>query len=287
MREIRGAETTLRVMLATARHDQQLSDALILPNLEKDRSFFYDPVTHQLRPAYHWYGEFLQNVPCRLRHAAAPVQKTHRANPRRTRAQPLNRTPAAKPPPMHTSPSSAFQTRLVFLAALAALLPGPVAVRAQTTSPSPTPTGVLTGLANFWRCQLPGGVYLVALRNIQSVSSHEYIVDGAARVTEVTVATASSVEARFYYLEPVGANAASPVAGAASTLQGLQQRVQDLATSHAPVEPVWEKVVKNYPTTTHAHTVEFRLTTLANLQQIEQSLEQAWISGKGVSLQSE
>ena len=58
VREIKGAETTLRVMLATARHDQQLSDALILPNLEKDRSFFYDPATHQLRPAYHWYGEF-------------------------------------------------------------------------------------------------------------------------------------------------------------------------------------------------------------------------------------
>ena len=145
---------------------------------------------------------------------------------------------------MHTYPSSPIQTRLIFLAALAAWLFGPAAaVRAQTASPSPspTPTGTFTGLANFWRCQLPGGVYLVALRNIQSVSSHEYIVDGAARVTEVTVATASSVEARFYYLEPVGASAASPLAGAASTLQGLQQRVQDFAISHAPVEPIWEK----------------------------------------------
>ena len=58
VREIRDTETTIRVMLATARHDQQLSDALILPNLEKDRSFFYDPATHQLRPTYRWYGEF-------------------------------------------------------------------------------------------------------------------------------------------------------------------------------------------------------------------------------------
>lgn len=58
VRDIKDVETTIRVMLATARHDQQLSDALILPNLEKGRDFFYDPATHQLRPAYHWYGDF-------------------------------------------------------------------------------------------------------------------------------------------------------------------------------------------------------------------------------------
>ena len=175
--------------------------------------------------------------------------------------------------------------RLTFLAAL--MISSGAAVRAQ--DPSPTPSGTITaGVAGFWRCELPGGIFLVALRNIQSVSSHEYIVDGAARVTEVTVATASSVEARFYFLEPVGANAASPVGGsAAATLQSLQQRVQDLAATHSPMEPVWEKVIKNYPATTHAHTVEYRLSTKANLMQIEQSLEQAWVYNKGAALKSE
>ena len=51
------------------------------------------------------------------------------------------------------------------------------------------------------------------------------------------------------------------------------------------MEPVWEKVIKNYPATTHAHTVEFRLSSKANLQQIEQSLEQAWTYNKGASSQ--
>ena len=182
-----------------------------------------------------------------------------------------------------------MRTPLFFCLGIAAAFLLPChAIHAQGASPSPTPTGTTTGMANFWRCELPGGVYLVALRNIQSVSSHEYIVDGAARVTEVTVATASSVEARFYYLEPVGANAASPVGGSAmAQVAALQQRVQDLATTHSPVEPVWEKVIKNYPTTTHAHTVEFRLTTKENLAQIEQSLEQAWTTGKGASLKTE
>ena len=177
------------------------------------------------------------------------------------------------------------RSRAVFtLFALLATLPW--AVRAQDASPAPSPTGTtVTGPAGFWKCELPGGTFLVALRNLQSVSTHEYVVDGAARVTEVTVATASSVEARFYYLEPMTVRSTS--AAVPASIQTLQQRVTDLGTQRAPVEPVWEKVVKTYPTTTHAHTVEYRLTSLANLQQIYASLEQAWTTNKGVDLKTE
>ena len=162
----------------------------------------------------------------------------------------------------------------------------PHMVHAQDAAASPTPTGTtVNGPAGFWKCELPGGTFLVALRNLQSVSTHEYVVDGAARVTEVTIATASSVEARFYYLEPMTIKTTGGLAPA--SLQTLQQRVTDLATQRAPVEPVWEKVVKNYPTTTHAHTVEYRLTTKANLDQIYASLEQAWTTNKGVYLKTE
>ena len=58
VRDIRDTENTLRLIVATTRHDQQLSDTLVLPNLDKDRSFFYDPATHQLRPMYRWYSRF-------------------------------------------------------------------------------------------------------------------------------------------------------------------------------------------------------------------------------------
>ncbi len=126
----------------------------------------------------------------------------------------------------------------------------------------------------------------MALRSIASISSHEYLVDAAARVTEVTVATNSSVEARFYFLEPLIPNSSSPLMPT-SALSVLQQHAQDLATTAAPVEKVWEKVVKTYPTSTHAHTVEYRLTSKANLQQLYSSLESAWTSGKGTSLKTE
>lgn len=172
----------------------------------------------------------------------------------------------------------------LFLTLLAALLPQ--VVRAQDAAPASAPTGTsVNGPAGFWKCDLPGGTFLVALRNIQSVSTHEYVVDGAARVTEVTVATASSVEARFYYLEPMAIKTTSGLAPA--SLQTLQQRVTDLATQRTPVEPIWEKVVKNYPTTTHAHTVEYRIGTKTNLEQIYQSLETSWTTNKGVYLKTE
>ena len=52
----------------------------------------------------------------------------------------------------------------------------------------------------FWKASLPGGEYMVSLSSISSIAKHTYVVDGAARVYEVTVADKSSAIARFYYL---------------------------------------------------------------------------------------
>ena len=60
VRELRDTEDTLRLMVGLARHDQQLSDTLVLPNLDKDRSVFYDPATRKLRPTYRWYADFFR-----------------------------------------------------------------------------------------------------------------------------------------------------------------------------------------------------------------------------------
>ena len=157
----------------------------------------------------------------------------------------------------------------------------------QRATPAATPTQTPASTSRpdaLWRCELPGGVYLVALRSIVSISSHEYAVDGMARVTEVNVATASTVEARFYFLEPMSSNSAS---APAATLEKLQQRVEELSASHPEIEAVWQKVVKNYPTTTHAHTVEYRLNSKSDLQSLYASLEQSWTTGKGVNFKTE
>lgn len=127
--------------------------------------------------------------------------------------------------------------------------------------------------AGFWRCELPGGIYTVSLPTVTSVSTHEYVVDGAARVTELTVGTTGAVVARFYYIEPLIPK--SPVGIGQTLLDKAQQRATEGA-NRTGTEEVWKKVVKNYPTTTHAHTVEYRLDSVDQVNKLQTSLEAAW-----------
>ena len=180
-----------------------------------------------------------------------------------------------------------YFSRTLFLASLAAsvcCLGANACAQTPAAATSATPQASSSSRPDaLWRCELPGGVYLVALRSVVSVSSHEFVVDGAARVTEVTVATTSTVEARFYYLEPLTTN--TPVS---SALEQLQQHVQDLSAAHVGANDApWQKVVKTYPTTTHAHTVEYRLASKSDLQSLRQSIEQAWTTGKGANFKIE
>ncbi|MDQ3197876.1 MAG: hypothetical protein M3Q46_01590 [Verrucomicrobiota bacterium] len=161
--------------------------------------------------------------------------------------------------------------RLAFLV----LLLVSVSVRAQTPSPSPSATPV-PQLA-YWRCELPGGTYEVAIRSIVSVSSHEYIVDGAARVNELNIDTQGNMAVRFYYIEPIAAK--SPVGVGQSAID----RISDLAKEAGQrVDPdkVWERVVKTYPTTTHAHSIEYRVESEDQLKQILSSAQGAFESGE-------
>jgi hypothetical protein len=169
---------------------------------------------------------------------------------------------------------------------LAALLP--VLVLAQVPQPKAPPSPKqppLPGMGSatptpptspIWKCTLPGGTYEVALRAISAVSSHEYLIDGGVRVTEVNIATNGSLLARFYYLEP-NTNIAPSLPGAA-VVDRAQSLVTD-AASRTGVD-VWQKVIKSYPTSTHAHTVEYRLTSKESLQALFSSAEQAFLTGK-------
>jgi hypothetical protein len=149
------------------------------------------------------------------------------------------------------------------------------AAQAQTPAPSATPTP--TAHIPIWRCELPGGSYEVAIRAVVSVSMHEYVVDGAARVNELNIDTDGNMAVRFYYLEPTAAK--SPVGLGQSAID----RATDLAKEAAGrmgADQVWDRVVKNYPTTTHAHTVEYRIGSEEQLKQIFASAQRAFESGR-------
>jgi hypothetical protein len=59
---LREVESTLRGGLSRITHYQNLSDALIFPNLDQDISFFYDPATKKLRKRFAEYPTVLQST---------------------------------------------------------------------------------------------------------------------------------------------------------------------------------------------------------------------------------
>jgi hypothetical protein len=57
---LRQVETTLRGGISLMTRAERLSDELIVPNLDQDTAFFYDPATKQLRPRFTRYAETIQ-----------------------------------------------------------------------------------------------------------------------------------------------------------------------------------------------------------------------------------
>jgi hypothetical protein len=167
------------------------------------------------------------------------------------------------------------------LAALGVLTAMPMWGQQPLPAPSATPP---PGAQPVWRCELPGGIYEVLLRAIVSVSSHEYIVDGTARVTEVNIDTNGSLAVRFYYLEPI--TATSPFGIGQATLDKAQELAKE-ALDRSGQGDIWKRVMKNYPTTTHARTVEYRIESKAELQKLFESAETAFRFGRNTTFKSQ
>ena len=60
LRALRNDESVIRWGLARMARYQKLSDELIVPNLDQDISFFYDPTTRKLRKRFEIYPEALE-----------------------------------------------------------------------------------------------------------------------------------------------------------------------------------------------------------------------------------
>jgi hypothetical protein len=133
----------------------------------------------------------------------------------------------------------------------------------------------------------PGiGSYVVRLDLIASAALHEYVVDGVSLVTETTIDTEGNNTARFYFVEPIKKSDMAKAPGVAGEAQQWAQELQAdaaslMGASGADVNPLnqYKRVVKNYPTTTHAKTIEFRLSSKAEVQSIYQQVETALIKG--------
>lgn len=155
------------------------------------------------------------------------------------------------------------------------------ALMAQEAATTPEKPGDSAGANRFWQATLGSGHYMVALDRISSVSRHKYVLDGAVIVDEVTVDALGQSLARFYFITPISEAAKSN--GAASAVSSAVDRGREMIDKAAARvgSEVHEMVVKKFPETTHARTVEFRLMSEAELGALYESVRAAWESGRG------
>lgn len=164
------------------------------------------------------------------------------------------------------------------------------AVPGSTTTPSAKKDGVKDEETkdHWWDCTLPGGNFTVHVGKITSVSMHQYIVKSPAqsanaaplpsRVYEVNVATDTAQVTRFYYIESaVDGGQSNIVKTGIDRLNDVANRVADKTGS----AKFWQLVQKDYPQTTHAHTVEFRLDSKDDLDRLFGSVKRSWMVGRG------
>lgn len=132
------------------------------------------------------------------------------------------------------------------------------------------------GRPGLWNCKFPdGNYYSVSMGAIDSVSQHEYLLDGTMRVIEVTVATRGSTQARFYVLEkPSTGTGAVP---GQSLADGLGRAAEEIV-SRAPgaVKAATNSVVKKFPETSHAKIIEYRMVNREALTKLFQHLLNRW-----------
>lgn len=133
------------------------------------------------------------------------------------------------------------------------------------------------GRNGFWEANLPGGNYTVALNRISSVSRHKYILGGNLVVDEVTIDTVGSSLTRFYFIKPMTDELqGNAVTQASERTRELLDRGANRVTGG-----VEDMVVKTYPDTTHAKTIEYRLLSEEQLAGLYSSAQKAWVEGKG------
>ena len=118
---------------------------------------------------------------------------------------------------------------------------------------------------------------MVRLGSITSISHHKYYVQGGT-VFEMVIETTGDATARFYYMEASGDNSPS------NTVSNLTNRAKQLiekGAARSGTEDQLYGVQKQYPLTTHARMIEYRIRHKEDLMSMYNSVRRSWISGRG------
>ncbi len=163
----------------------------------------------------------------------------------------------------------------LILLALAALA-GPLAAAPQDRlGLGDTKAGESTSAPQFWTCIVgdPGAaVTMVKLSTITSVSKQTYMLDNSIQMREVTIDTIGNNTIRFYCTSSARANT---MAGRVSNARNLVDKYTEGGTRYPG---------KKYPEGTHSHNVEFQVSSPSTLDQIYDSVANAWQKNRGCTL---
>lgn len=169
-----------------------------------------------------------------------------------------------------------FKKSLLLL--LAGFLGGVCLVPAQEPPVAePGKTGDTPGQPSFWQASISGGHYQVLLSKIVSVSRHKYLLDSALIVDEVTIDTEGQALARFYFISPLTDKAPG------NTIQAVTGKAKEMVeeASEKLAPGLKDMVIKKYPETTHAKSLEYRMLKEKDLTALYTSVQNAWETGRG------
>lgn len=164
---------------------------------------------------------------------------------------------------------------LLLTLCLPALVQGQTPAGGGTNNNSNNPA-VIDGWRGYLSIDYKGGQFVIPYNRIVSVTRHQYMIDGGGKVDEVTVDTSGTVIARYYFLEsPLESNPTN----AGQIINNRLNQTKNLLENRTGVDA--DMVIKHYPDTTHAKTVEFRVSDRAHLGSIFQHVTHEWIEMGG------
>ncbi len=99
-------------------------------------------------------------------------------------------------------------------------------------------------------------------------------------VAEVNIGTSTTDTVRFYCIEPNVPKAPGGVGQ--SVIDKAEEKANELL-NRTRMDETWQKVMKSYPTTTHAHTIEYRIPDRKTLQALFDHLRDCFESQRAAA----
>lgn len=151
-------------------------------------------------------------------------------------------------------------------------------VKSSTIPPDDTENNVPI----LWRCEFDDLSCMVSLSELECVTIQNYVVDGKIEVTETTAVMKTKTFIRFYFIENanMGGLIGERVKEGMDKAETITEKLVQPSLTPTLQNTKSSKVIKNYPVTTHAQMIEYRLKDKQSVYRVYRSLDKALVDHK-------